>query len=158
MWPVLQLSCKQHVVYAECMQSVSRCVFGCRLKVLVFVSFWRVNGRWLHAFSPAYEKLRSLNSHFNDGSSYRNLLADLTSAIGQICGCRHNVRQVKQDHIQCTPECISSHNLNVERNLTGSQCRPRSTGVMCSSASTSLTTDESGGRILDMLQWIDGRL
>ena len=44
-------------------------------------------------------------------------------------------RTSKQDHNQCTSECISTHNLNVEQNLTGSQCRPRSMGVMCSSAS-----------------------
>ena len=48
------------------------------LKVSVFVSSWRLNGREFNAFGPENEKLRSPNFSFNCGSSYRKLLEDLS--------------------------------------------------------------------------------
>ena len=56
----------------------------------------------------------------------------------------------------CT-RCMSTHSLKIMRNLTGSQCRlimKRGSDVFsCSGAG-----DESGGCILNSLQWIDWRL
>ena len=53
--------------------SLKRWVFKSFLKVSVFVSSWRSDGREFHAFGPENEKLRSPNFSFNRGSSYRRL-------------------------------------------------------------------------------------
>ena len=58
--------------------SLKRWVFKSFLKVSVFVSSWRLDGREFHAFGPENEKLRSPNFSFNRGSSYRKLLEDLS--------------------------------------------------------------------------------
>ena len=58
--------------------SLKRWVFKSFLKVSVFVSSWRLDGREFHAFGPDKEKLRSPNFSFNRGSSYWKLLEDLS--------------------------------------------------------------------------------
>ena len=58
--------------------SLKRWVFKSFLKVSVFVSSWRLDGREFHAFGPEKEKLRSPNFSFNRGSSYWKLLEDLS--------------------------------------------------------------------------------
>ena len=58
--------------------SLKKWVFKSFLKVSVFVSSWRLDGREFHAFGPENEKLRSPNFSFNRGSSYRKLLEDLS--------------------------------------------------------------------------------
>ena len=74
---------------------LKRWVFKSVLKVSVFVSSWRLDGREFHAFGPENEKLRSPNFSFNRGSSYRRLLEDLSlsrpgrSATGVIMSDRY---------------------------------------------------------------------
>ena len=58
--------------------SLKRWVFKSFLKVSMFVSSWRLDGREFHAFGPENEKLRSPNFSFNRGSSYQKLLEDLS--------------------------------------------------------------------------------
>ena len=58
--------------------SLKSWVFKSFLKVSVFVSSWRLDGREFHAFGPERKKLRLPNFSFNRGSSYRKLLEDLS--------------------------------------------------------------------------------
>ena len=58
--------------------SIKRWVFKRFLKVSVFVSSWRFDGREFHAFGPENEKLRSPNFSFNRGGSFRKLLENLS--------------------------------------------------------------------------------
>ena len=62
--------------FSEC--KLEKVSFQKFLKVSVFVSSWRLDGREFHAFGPENEKLRSPNFSFNCGSSYQKLLEDLS--------------------------------------------------------------------------------
>ena len=55
-----------------------------------------------------------------------------SSSDGQISGRRYNVRQVGRSTANMHQMHKYAQFLNVMRNLTGSQCRLRSAGVMCS--------------------------
>ena len=77
--------------------SLKRCVFNSFLKVSVFVSSWRLDGREFHAFGPENEKLRSPNFSFNCGSLYHNwflpselkVWRDISCDLRPACSCSH---------------------------------------------------------------------
>ena len=73
-WPMVH----QQIHSSSPNTSLKRWVFKSFLKVSVFVSSWRLDGREFHAFGPENEKLCSPNFSYNRGGSYRKLLKDLS--------------------------------------------------------------------------------